>query len=111
MRRQMCVQSANLGVLTDAVLVDSNIGLDKVPLTHPRAEPEVALKLAHEIPWPADRGTVEGAIEAYAVAIEIVDSRFHDDRFALNDNTADNSSAAAFIFWRMAELAVQAGRS
>jgi 2-oxo-3-hexenedioate decarboxylase len=102
MRRQMGIQSANFGVLTDAMLVDPNLGLDKAPLTHPRAEPEVALKLAHEIGWPVNRGTVEGAIEACAVAIEIVDSRFHDYRFALNDNSADNSSAAAFILgeWR-----------
>lgn len=97
MRKQMGVQSANFGILTNTMHLCTDEGLNTAMLTHPRAEPEVALRLAFEIRYPLERSKAERAIAACAPAVEIVDSRFHNYQFTLEDNIADNSSAAAFF--------------
>jgi 2-oxo-3-hexenedioate decarboxylase len=104
MRKQMGVLSANFGILTSAMLVDAGKGLNTTMLTHPRAEPEVALRLVRGLGYPVERRQAESAIGACAVAIEIVDSRFHNYQFALEDNIADNSSAAACVLGTWQEV-------
>jgi 2-oxo-3-hexenedioate decarboxylase len=102
MRKQLGVLNANFGILTNAMLVDADRGLDTTKLTHPRAEPEAALRLALALSCPVERRRAESAIGACAAAVEIVDSRFHNYQFALEDNITDNSSAAARVLdiWR-----------
>jgi 2-oxo-3-hexenedioate decarboxylase len=104
MRKQMGVLNANFGILTNAMLIDADKGLDTAMLTHPRAEPEVALRLARALDYPVERKQAESAIGACAVAVEIVDSRFHNYQFALEDNIADNSSAAACVIGTWQDL-------
>ena len=102
MRRQMGVEQPNCGWLTDAMAVRPGAALDLSTLIHPRVEPEVALRLGRDLGWPSDPAQVEAAVDGWAPALEIVDSRFHAYRFRGEDNTADNSSAAAFVLgaWR-----------
>jgi 2-oxo-3-hexenedioate decarboxylase len=102
MRRQMGIATANIGFLTNAMMITPAGGLDRSQLIDPRAEPEIVLRLGADLHWPADLQSAAAAVAACAPAIEIVDSRFQDYRFTLQDNIADNSSAAAFVLgeWR-----------
>jgi len=102
MRRQMAVDRPNCGWLTDAMAAPAGSTIELTAFIHPRVEPEVALLLGRDLVWPAGKDDVEAAVDACAPALEVVDSRFHAYRFRLEDNTADNSSAAAFVVgeWR-----------
>jgi len=95
------VEQPNCGWLTDAMHLRDGI-LDRRRLIHPRVEPEVAIRIGRDLAGPVDRATLLEAVDAVAPAIEVVDSRFHDYRYSFADNTADNSSAAAFVVgaWR-----------
>lgn len=81
---QMGVSDVIAGVLTDAMQVDDDGTLEMGALIHPRIEPEIAFRLAQD------------GVEV-AVALEIIDSRYQDFRFDLQDVVADNTSAARFV--------------
>lgn len=102
MRAQMGIASPNIGWLTDAMALPNGGCLRLSRFTHPRIEPEVALKLGKDLHWPAGPDEIAAAVAACAPALEVVDSRFHNYKFTLEDNVADNSSAAGFVIgdWR-----------
>lgn len=96
MRDQMGIEQPNFGPLTDVMSLASG---DQAPdfLRQPRVEPEVALIVAREISAvTAAPDLVEHIAEARA-CLEIVDSSWQDYQFDLSDNTADSSSAGAFV--------------
>ena len=93
MREQMGIAEPNHGPLTDAMILRSG---DVVPsgALQPRVEPEIGLRLARDLVGPC---TVDEALDACGSAVaclEVVDSVWTGYRFALEDNTADGSSAA-----------------
>jgi 2-keto-4-pentenoate hydratase len=94
MRTQMGIDSANWGVLT----ADMDLRISPLPiLAHPRVEPEIALNLRSEVSGTTNSIEVlRDAVGSVHLALEIVDTRYRDYRFTLEDNTADGSSAAAF---------------
>lgn len=100
MRQQMGVREANCGWLTDAMAQSADQPLSLASLIHPRAEPEVAVRLGRDLTGDEPPDALAAAVAAYAPAIEVVDSRFHDYRFDWLDNVSDNSSSAAFIVGR-----------
>jgi len=83
--RQMGVDSVIWGWLTDAMRIEDGGVLDLGPRIHPKVEPEVAFLV---------RG---GAIAAVAPALEVIDSRWLDFKFTLDEVIADNTSAAGFV--------------
>nr|WP_308120881.1 4-oxalocrotonate decarboxylase [Actinoplanes bogorensis] len=83
--QQMGVDSVIWGWLTDAMRIDDGGVLDRGPRIHPKVEPEVAFLV---------RG---GAISAVAPALEVIDSRWLDFKFTLDEVIADNTSAAGFV--------------
>lgn len=83
--QQMGVDEVIWGRLTDAMRIPDGGPLDLAPRIHPKVEPEVAFLV---------RG---GAIAAIAPAIEVIDSRWRDFRFTLDEVIADNTSAAGFV--------------
>jgi 2-oxo-3-hexenedioate decarboxylase len=89
---QMGVFDVIAGVLTAGMRVADG-GTVTVPLIHPRIEPEIAFLLGES---PVDGGDLAGAVVAVAPALEIIDSRYRDFAFTLEDVVADNASAAAF---------------
>ncbi len=89
---QMGVSDVIAGVLTDAMQVSDGDTLDTTALIHPRVEPELAFRLA------ADGVQV-------AAALEVIDSRYQDFRFDLQDVVADNTSAARFVVGEWQPLA------
>lgn len=71
--------------------------LDMATVFKPRVEVEVVFKLAQPLPGDVTPAEALKRIEALAVAIEIVDSRYGDFRFSVNDVVADNASACGFV--------------
>ncbi|MCY1136747.1 4-oxalocrotonate decarboxylase [Actinoplanes sp. Pm04-4] len=82
---QMGVDSVIWGWLTDAMRVEDGGVLDLGPRIHPKVEPEVAFLVR------------AGAIAAVAPALEVIDSRWLDFKFTLDEVIADNTSAAGFV--------------
>lgn len=97
MRRQMGISSPNYGVLTHEMEAkDGRINLSG--LIHPRIEPEIALITGERIFGESVTAKeVRNSVRRACATIEVVDSRFVDYLFSLEDNTADNSSAARFV--------------
>lgn len=94
---QMGVSDLIWGRLTDAMeIVDGGV-LDMSRFVHPRIEPEVAFRLKSPLSGIISTEEAFAAIEAVAPAMEIIDSRYANFRFALNDVVADNSSSSAFV--------------
>ena len=81
---QVGVNEMIWGRLTDAMWVPDGGTVRAGRFIHPRIEPEVAFLVR------------DNEITAVAPALEIIDSRYADFKFALPDVIADNTSAAAF---------------
>nr|WP_246497238.1 fumarylacetoacetate hydrolase family protein [Sphaerisporangium rubeum] len=92
--RQMGVNEMIWGRLTDAMRVEDGGTFGVGAHIHPRAEPEIAFRLARAPGPGADPAAV---VEAVAPAIEIINSRYVDFRFTVPEVIADNASAAAFV--------------
>lgn len=96
-QQRMGVDQPIVAWLTDAMVVsDGRIAVDR--FIHPRAEPEIALVMAHRLRGPGV--TAEQALAAVgsvAGGIEVIDSRYQDYRFTLQDVVADNASSAAYV--------------
>ncbi|GLY73747.1 2-keto-4-pentenoate hydratase [Actinoallomurus iriomotensis] len=88
---QMGVHDVIWGLLTDAMLVESHVEVDR--LIHPRIEPEIAYLIGRPVRSPAD---VDAAVAGVAVGFEVLDSRYLDFSFTLPDVIADNASAAGY---------------
>lgn len=94
--RQMGVDTPIIGtVLTNWQHVDGE-SVNVAPLIHPRIEPEVAFRLAHDVAPGSSPAHLISAIDAVAPALEIIDSRFDGFSFTLPSVVADNTSAARF---------------
>ncbi|MGJ3510028.1 2-keto-4-pentenoate hydratase [Enemella sp. A6] len=93
MREQMGIDQPNYGPLTDVMALDSGAVAPSF-LRQPRVEPEVALVMLDEVRTGVD--DLAGRVEARA-SLEVVDSSWSDYQFDLGDNTADSSSAGAYV--------------
>lgn len=96
MRRALGIDEPNFGTLWAYMRADDGL-LDMARLIHPKAEPEFAF-LADTTLRGADV-TAEAVAGAgrWAVALEVVDPRWVSYDFDWLDNTADGSSAAAYV--------------
>lgn len=95
--RQMGVDSVIAGQLTEPMRVPDGGVLDLSGLIHPRVELEVAFRIGAEVDFSDPRCDPADHIEAVAVAMEVIDSRFAGFGFDLGKVIADNTSAAAFV--------------
>jgi 2-oxo-3-hexenedioate decarboxylase len=97
-QRTMGIAQPIVGFLTDTMQLGT--GNDEQVLARtaqPRVEPEIAFRLLTDLDRPLTPWTVEQAIDAVAVAVEIIDSRYAAFGFRLPDVVADNTSAAGFL--------------
>ena len=97
--RQMGVHDVILGVLTGAMDLGGQPRIVRGRLIHPRIEPEVAFRLgpgAAEVDLTDPRVSLLDQVTHVAAAVEVIDSRYRDFRFSLEDVVADNTSAARF---------------
>lgn len=95
---QMGVHELIWGRLTDKMLINRGGQINIHKFIHPRAEPEICFLVKKKIDKPIN--SIEEAkeyIAGYAAAIEIIDSRFINFNFTLEDVVADNCSSAGLI--------------
>ena len=97
-QRTMGVAQPIVGFLTDAMQLGAGRDVDVLARTaQPRLEPEIAIRLAWDLDRPLTPWTAEHSVDAVAVAVELIDSRYAAFGFRLPDVVADNTSAAGFL--------------
>ncbi|WP_116365303.1 2-keto-4-pentenoate hydratase [Parahaliea mediterranea] len=106
---QMGVDDLIWGRLTDAMLLDDGGELDFARYVHPRIEPEIAFRLARPLRGRVSLAEAMAAVESVAPALEVIDSRYRDFRFSLEDVVADNSSSSGFVIgaWQSPQCALE----
>jgi len=101
---QMGVNDLIWGRLTSTMNIKNGDSIDLNKFIHPRAEPEVCFLVKQDITTEVALEDVGEYIEAIAPAIEIIDSRYKDFKFSLEDVIADNCSSAGLIIGDWKEL-------
>ena len=92
--RQMGVSDVILGVLISDSQVDAGGVLNTDHLIHPRVEAEIAFRLGSDLNESDDP---RACVDAVAPALEVIDSRYENFRFTVEDVVADNTSAANYV--------------
>src|SRR3546814_6723163 len=64
---------------------------------HPRIEPEIAFLMSAPLAGRVTMAQALAAVAAVAPAMEVIDSRYENFKFALADVIADNSSSSGFV--------------
>lgn len=98
MQQMMGVEEPDFGRVFADELIESGGFAPRDELIQPRAEPEIAFKLARDLAGPGV--TVADALAAtewVAPALEVIDSRVADWRIALVDTVADNASSGRVV--------------
>lgn len=95
--KQMGVHDMIWGRLTDAMLLENGGKMDLSKYIHPRAEPELCFLVKKTIDHELTFNDIGEYIEAVAPAIEIIDSRFKNFKFSLEDVIADNCSSTGLV--------------
>ncbi|NNM56912.1 2-keto-4-pentenoate hydratase [Acidocella sp.] len=93
---QVGVSEIIWGRLTDAMRQEEGGVLKRSRFVHPRVEPEIAYIIGKPLAGNVSAAEALAAIEAIAPAMEIIDSRYQNFKFALPDVIADNSSSSGF---------------
>lgn len=93
---QMGVHDMIWGRLTDQMQYKNGSELPIKNFIHPRAEPEIAFRVSQTISQTLTLDNALQYIDGIAVAIEVIDSRYKNFKFSLEDVVADNCSSAAF---------------
>ena len=94
---QMGVDSLIWGLLTDAMLREEGAIVDLADFIHPRVEPEICYLTSRPIDRPLTLLEAGSYLEAAAPAMEIIDSRYRNFKFTLEDVVADNCSSAGLV--------------
>jgi len=94
---QMGVDSLIWGLLTDAMIEEDGGVVDLGRYIHPRVEPEVCFLTRRIIDAPLTALEAADYLEGVAPAMEIIDSRYRNFKFSLEDVVADNCSSAGLV--------------
>lgn len=98
---QMGVHHPIYGILTDYNLLPDGI-LTADRFIQPRVEPEIALLMGEDLRGPGiTEYHVHAATRLVFPAIEVIDSRFADFKFTLEDVISDNASSAGMALGGM----------
>lgn len=105
---QMGVHDMIWGRLTDEMLYKNEGELPFQKFIHPRAEPEICFLIKKEINTAVALSEIKNYVEGIAGAIEIIDSRYQNFKFSLEDVIADNCSSAGLVIgeWQSPELPI-----
>ena len=109
---QVGVEEAAWGRLTDAMLLEEGGVLKKSAFVHPRLEPEIVFLLKKRLSGKVSALEAMSAVEAIAPAMEVIDSRYENFKFALPDVVADNTSSSGLVIgsWRSPEIDIGQSR-
>ena len=95
--QQVGVDEVAWGRLTDAMLLEEGGTMSRARFVHPRVEPEVAFLMRAPLSGRVTATEALAAVEAIAPAMEIIDSRYENFKFALSDVIADNTSSSGLV--------------
>lgn len=106
---QMGVHDMIWGLLTSDMFIPQDGEVERDRFIHPRAEPEIAFRLACDVHDAVPLESIKNVVDALAPAIEIIDSRFKNFKFSLADVIADNCSSAAYCIgeWMTVDSLIQ----
>lgn len=106
---QMGVHDIIWGRLTSQMHHNDGDTLNLRNFIHPRVEPEIAFRICKTIDSLIDRESIHDYFDGVAGALEIIDSRYENFKFSLEDVIADNCSSAAYVVgeWLSADTPVQ----
>jgi 2-oxo-3-hexenedioate decarboxylase len=95
-QRAMGVDAPLYGRVTSGMIATYGdpVRLDR--FIHPRVESELAFLLARDVTPPATVTSVLAATDVVFGAVDVLDSRYDNFQFTLEDVIADNASAGAF---------------
>ncbi|HUY19901.1 MAG TPA: fumarylacetoacetate hydrolase family protein [Candidatus Binataceae bacterium] len=94
---QMKVGSPTTAWLTDAMRIDEGT-IPSGAVAHPRAEPEIVVTISKRLKGPGvTAADVMAALGEVRCGIEILDSRYENFKFTLQDVVADNASSGRFV--------------
>ncbi|MBW2960909.1 2-keto-4-pentenoate hydratase [Mesonia aestuariivivens] len=85
------------GVLTNSMEILNQEKVEVIRWIQPRAETEIAFRISKDIEESVGLKEITNYIDKMAPAIEIVDSRYENFKFSLEDVVADNCSASAYV--------------
>jgi len=94
---QMGLNDMIWGRLTDGMMVEDGDTISLKNYVHPRVEPEIAFLLKRPLPYPCTAAEAIAAVDGVAPAMEIIDSRYKNFKFSLEDVVADNASSSSFV--------------
>lgn len=94
---QMGISDLIWGGLTSDMRIEEGSEWSLSAAIHPRIEPEIAFLLKRPLSGSVSAAEALSAVEAIAPALEIIDSRYRDFRFNLQDVIADNASSSGII--------------
>lgn len=95
-QKQAGVDEPDYGTILDDMVFASGHVFDTADYVHPKIEAEVCFILGKDLDtW--DRQSIEGAIEAFAPAFELVDNHYVDYKMKIVDTIADNAACAGII--------------
>lgn len=95
--QQVGVSDVIWGRLTDQMQIEDGGIVDLAGCVHPRAEPEIAFLIGRRLEGDVSMAEALSAVEAVSPAVEVIDSRYQNFKFALGDVIADNTSACRFV--------------
>lgn len=108
-RAQMGVGDVIWGRLTNQMEIKASGTLNLDGFIHPRVEPEIAFQINQKLDHPIHVEDVRDFVSGIALALEIIDSRYENFKFSLEDVVADNCSSAAFVIgdWESKDLLIE----
>ena len=94
---QMGVHDLIWGRLTDNMHYKNGDSLNSEHFIHPRVEPEIAFLIGKTIDRKLELDETREYLNGVAAALEVIDSRYKNFKFSLEDVIADNCSSAAYV--------------
>src|SRR5690606_7916486 len=91
--KQMGVHDLIWGILTDEMQLQQGETVNLNRWIHPRVEPEIAFRVSKDINRSLKLDELPEYLDAMAPALEIIDSRYVNFKFSLEDVVADNCSS------------------
>ncbi len=99
---QMGVPHPIYGVLTADMQLHPDQEVDRTTLSQPRIEPEIAFVLGQPLSGPTTLARAEAAVSTVHAALEVINSRYANFKFTLEDVVADNASSSYFVLGEVA---------
>ncbi len=93
---QMGVGDLIWGRLTDQMMIEDGGEIALGDYVHPRVEPEICFLINKPLSGKVTLLEAWSAVEAVAPALEVIDSRYANFKFSLEDVVADNCSSSGF---------------